>query len=516
MTKPRPNGTPRPPDAPLETAFFDTAPDADAHAVEKAWQTVLRALRRVWRLVAYALLAALVALWVVAGPRPATHADTPELVAAARAQGRLLAQELATPAPGPLRGAVGTFSITPVPPNHVRLAGYPQSIRKSVGIDGDLMGFAWVVRAGNGPACAVMGADLLMVTPALADTVATEVLALADIPRERVVFTASHTHSAVGSYGQTLAESLILGASETGLNTLAWKWAPTAWGVARDTRSAALHVSQQHQPLLITNRLVPNGPVDDTVDVIQLDVQAEEPAVMVFFGAHPTSEARRDWMSADYPGPMRDEVRSHVGAFVSFAAGATGSMGVRSPLGERTPLNVGRVLATTVMRGVEPRNRTQDVIQHEARVACGRAALPLPPLRVGTGGGWALTTLVSELILDSPGPFHISALLVGQWLLVSMPGELSGEVTPALRAAARARGYALTIASFSGEYAGYLLPAERFGLGVETVTQFAGIGAAAPAVAFVEGLLEALPQGPLPADVTLESAWPGRPAPRKP
>ena len=495
------------PGAPLEEAFFDTSPEADTKAVRGSLWTLWQHLRVAVpiALAAGSLFAAIV--WVWAGPRSASRADAPALVAAARKQGAALGRELGAAAPGPLRAAVGHHSITPDPPNHVRLGGYG-GVRKSVGLDGDLRAFSFLVQAGVGPPCAVLGADILMVTPELAAEVSAEVLALASIPRDRMIFTASHTHSSVGNYGRTMAETLTLGASEPGVYFLSWRWAPAVWGAAEWMRPATLRVAQPVAPLLIRNRADPSGTVDPVVDVLQLDVDGLEPAVLVLFGAHPTSETRRDWMSADYPGFMRQEVSSHVGAYVAFAGGALGSMSVQSPTGQRTPSAIGKMLATPVMAAVRPRPRSQDVPSAQARVACGRAPLPLPQLRVPVHGNLALTPAASNRLLDGPPVFHVSALLAGPLVLLSFPGELSGEVTPALRARARARGYDLAVASFSGEYAGYLLPAERYGRGPEAHLQFAGVGAAAPAVAFAEGLLDALPRGPLPPDARTDRVWP--------
>ncbi|MEW5853054.1 MAG: hypothetical protein AB2A00_30000 [Myxococcota bacterium] len=493
---------------PLEEAFFETAPETDQGALVGAPQAVWRAVRRAIPVVLVVLAVLAVALVLYAGPVPATHADTPVLVDAARARGAELGRDLGIPSPGPLYAAVGTYPVTPDPPNYVRLAGYGPAVRKSLGLDGEVTSFAWLMRAGAGPTCAIMGADLLLVTPDLAESVATEVNALARIPREHILFTASHSHSSLGGYGRTPAEGWLLGAAETVLEFLSMRWAPTAWGASRELRPAVIRAGQPQAPSLIYNRLDKQGTEDATLDVLQLDVNGNEPALLVFYGAHPTSESRRDWLSPDYPGFLRKTVSEHVGAFVSFGAGPMGSMGVHSPTGERTPGVVGKLLATPVMGAFRPRSINEPVSPSEARVACGRAELPLPPLRVPVVGSWALTERASELLLTPPPAFHVSALVVGPALVVSVPGELSGEVTLPLRERARKKGYSLVVASFSGEYAGYLLPAERYGKGVEGPLQLAGVGAAAPTVAFIEGLVDALPQGPVPADAPVEKVWP--------
>jgi hypothetical protein len=503
---PPPAGPPAP-ETPLESAFFDTAPESDQAAVLRTPQLIRLGLRRGLPVALASVAAVLLAFMAWAGPWPASRADTPARVEAARHAGMLLGQDLGQPPPGPLRAAVGVHPVSPNPPNYVRLAGYT-TMRRSLGVDGELLGYAVVLAAGVGPSCAIMGADLLVVTPDLAGQVATEVNAVAGIPEERILFTATHTHSAVGGYGRTLAEGYVLGAHEYAVESLGMRWSPAAWGVARDLRPATVRVAQARAPSLIFNRLDPQGVADSTVDVIQVDVEAEEPALLVLFGAHPTSEPRMDWMSPDYPGVMRTTVSEHVGAFVMFAAGAMGSMGVRNPMGPRNPLSIGRLLASPVMGSFRPRPRAQKVRAPVARVSCARQPLPLPPLRIPLAGSWALTERASRVLLGDPVPPYVSGLVAGPALVLSMPGELSGEVTLPLRERARHKGYSLAIASFSGPYAGYLLPARRFGQGVEGPLQLAGVGAADPAVAFIEGVLDALPQGPLPPAAPADRVWP--------
>jgi len=492
----------------LEQAFFDTAPEQDQRAVVGRTLALKRLFRRMAPIMGLGGAGVLLVVFAYAGPWPATRADVPAFVDAARASGAALGRELGGAAPGPLRGSAGVFDMTPNPPYFIRLAGYPSQLRRSNVSEGKLLAWSWVVQAGSGPACAVMGADILMLTPALAHAVATEVDAMAHIPRDRVLFTASHTHSSVGGYGRTLAESYVLGANEESIDQISMRWAPTAWSAAENVRPAVIRAGQAHAAQLIHNRTEPGAPADPTVDVLQLDVDGEEPALLVLFGAHPTSQSHMETMSPDYPGPMRRIVSEHVGAFVSFAAGAVGSMGVKTVIGERTPETVGALLATPVMNAMRPRSRREEVKSMDARVACGRAHLPLPVPRVPVVGTLALTERASARLLEPPHAMTVSALVAGPVLLVSLPGELSGELSGALRTLARGKGYALALASFSGEYAGYLLPAERFGKGPERSTQLSGIGAGAPAVAFIEGLIGSLPQGPLPPETELEHVWP--------
>jgi hypothetical protein len=94
----------------------------------------------------------------------------------------------------------------------------------------------------------------------------------------------------------------------------------------------------------------------------------------------------------------------------------------------------------------------------EAEVLSVAAAFDLPPLQWRPlSPRWrASNVLTSALGLPSRG--WISMVRVGSALFVSVPGDLSGEISADWKRRAAASGYDLWCSSFSGEYAGYISP----------------------------------------------------------
>ena len=105
--------------------------------------------------------------------------------------------------------------------------------------------------------------------------------------------------------------------------------------------------------------------------------------------------------------------------------------------------------------------------------------------------GWALRPWLSRALVPSRLP--VDLLRIGPAVVAVLPGELSGEVTLQLRRRFRDAGLQLIIASHNGVYAGYFMPATRYGQpGPERALEFYGPDAAAILVAFLDGVREGL------------------------
>jgi hypothetical protein len=107
------------------------------------------------------------------------------------------------------------------------------------------------------------------------------------------------------------------------------------------------------------------------------------------------------------------------------------------------------------------------VYRREARVATLRFPLVLPRPQLRLGAWLALSPLLPSLLLPREPALHLAA--VNDFVLVGVPGELSGEESLPWRAAGRRRGVDIVPTSLNGEYIGYIVPDARYGTaGYET------------------------------------------------
>jgi hypothetical protein len=124
-------------------------------------------------------------------------------------------------------------------------------------------------------------------------------------------------------------------------------------------------------------------------------------------------------------------------------------------------------------------------------MAHARREVNMPAPRVPVAGGWALRPWLSRGLV--PERLPVELLRVGPVLIAVLPGELSAETTAPLRRRFLDAGQRLIIASHNGVYAGYFMPAARYGqAGPERALELYGPGAAAVLIAFLDGVREGL------------------------
>ena len=186
--------------------------------------------------------------------------------------------------------------------------------------------------------------------------------------REDIYFTSTHTHSGPGGYSRPWVYQLVLGRfDENILNRLAGTIADVIRQSRSNMKPARLTVSEyvpespQHQAA--RNRLT-GGPGYNAMPVVaMLDEKGSVIACLLSFSAHPTV-LRQDnrKISGDYPGYVQRQMEAKLNCVALFAAGAVGSMGVKSEL----PGPADRI------------RETGDKILDFAYVACGNRSVSLP------------------------------------------------------------------------------------------------------------------------------------------
>jgi hypothetical protein len=246
---------------------------------------------------------------------------------------------------------------------------------------------------------AVVSLDLLGLSPALVEAVRQEAAAQAGLDAARVMFTATHTHSA--------PLTLDCCPNDQPTRNRAWEAAMTrtvgaviAQAAAR-LEPAALAVGRAAVQLGVNRRVSilsrtrmepnPHGPVIPWVDVLRVNRRDGTPlAVLYSHAAHPVTVHESDALfSADFPGAAARALRQGLGEQVVplFMQGCAGDINVRTLAGGVEACEaIGAELAAAVIAAVT-------------------AAQPLSPgsLRAGLR--------VIDLPLDTPPPSVAATLL---------------------------------------------------------------------------------------------------------
>lgn len=404
----------------------------------------------------FVVASVVLAAWVaVVGPWPIPRGEPPfaetaagrEGVARARAAARAVQDEVARSAVQGIEAGFGKREI--VPPAGTTLAGYGRRARAVAheGIHDPCAARAIALRGrGNGEVALVLGADLLFVNALLRERVLERLAADPGIPRERVFFTATHTHSGPGNYAGTLAEGFAIGfAREDAVAAIASALAGAARDAVRSLAPLEVRVARGRAPALVKNRFFRPGEPGAAVANAALDVVAFErggaiAGMLVAFGAHATVVGPEPpLLSADYPAGLYRRLERE-GAVVLFAASAVGSQAPdAAPFAGRADA-FGRALAGEV-----------EALLPRAAPAAGfglrTVEVPLPDAAVRLAPDYRLSPLLARTQLRDAAP--LSILRLGDHIFAGFPAEISGEVAAPL---------ALAALSFSGDYHGYVLP----------------------------------------------------------
>ena len=415
-------------------------------------------------------LGSLMAFVGVVGPWPLD--STPEAGPAAKAlsivaaEGRALRSEHAAASAKPfLAGwAFEPFAM----PEGVPLAGYGarRGAASTGTLPGEVLGARVVaMRCGEGPLVVVVCADLLLVNQPLADAVREELRKIYPDVVPVVMFTATHTHSGPGGFGEMALEEMIAGRFDplafTGLRRA------MVGGVksAIDSLSPAEYAwIDSDAAEYLRNRTVKGGEVDGTLEALVIRrsggvAATPQTAVLALFGAHATCLSDDNLLlSADYPGAMVRalEADSRID-FAAFAGNCPGSQTTQAEGNGRQRLEfVGEGLAERVLTDFDDLE-----FRSKARLSTREFELPTPDLQVRVGASWRLSPVATGLIHQPRAT--LTVLRIDDRLWAGVPFEVSGMLSKPLRERAARSGLdGLTLSNFSGDYLGYLIPDELY------------------------------------------------------
>lgn len=400
------------------------------------------------------------------GPWPAYDGDYRRSEYARETFARLEALDLETTG-GALMAAAAWADVTP--PLGEPLAGY--GARRPKANDGAMDDLkARAVSISNGDKCVtIVGADILLVLPALRRAV----LARVDAARDEIYFTATHTHSGPGGYAPRWLDQFTMGAYDRViLDRLAGALADVITRSRAALQPARIDLTVANCPAVaVTSRVDKTSPADRTISCIALrTLDGEYIGGLVTLAAHATCLGRRNRKaSGDYPGVVQRGLEKTFGGTWLFAAGAVGSM---KPLAttSRGPRRVEEIganvlgQAAALIRGKGGQGVSTFLSDRgSGRVTLATAVLEvdLPPTQFRISRSWRLSALLTSLLHDRKT--YIQALRINTMVLLAQPADYSGELNRRLLQGSSGR-LEPVITSFNGDYIGYLIPRDRYRL----------------------------------------------------
>lgn len=317
---------------------------------------------------------------------------------------------------------------------------------------------AFVFKAG-GKKVAYISADLLIIPPNVAAMFDT-LMQQQGYSRDNIFFTATHTHSSIGAWYNTVVGRIFTGKYDERVPP----------HIANCIKQAIINAEQNVGPAeigfgsfpttkLVFNRLVgDSGTVDSMLRVVKIKKLSGATAAIISFSAHATvyHESMMQ-LSGDWPAVlMRQLEDSGIVNFASFSAGAVGSHGPyefsKEQLKEVEYMagGVGKIVASGNAL-IPTRVFTTDSFLFGMQ----RMQLFLREPNLRLSNSVALRAWLFNKLFGNE-PVYVLQMRLGNLLFIGTPCDFSGELTGQLDSAAKAANTQLTVTGFNGSYIGYV------------------------------------------------------------
>jgi hypothetical protein len=364
---------------------------------------------------------------------------------------------LARIAPFPVRTdtqlAAGA-SVVSITPNHpTATAGYGKRRGAPFTHILDSVYVRTLVLSNGGRPVAIVAADLLIIPPAVRIQLESR-LPEAGYTIDNVFLGATHSHNSVGHWAPGIAARMYGAYQDSVVRFLTDRILESVRLASRDLQPARAHYLAVRAPEAVSNRLNPGGVVDSLMHAIQLVRSDKKRFLLTTFAAHATCHPPETLaLSRDYPGLLVDELERSGFDHVQFLAGAAGSQATRVPDDAASCSEwTARTLALAFRRdSAQFETLVQPVVQLQ------RVAIDMPPAQARISQNWRLRPWVFHALMgESPG--ELTALRIGNVLMVGTPCDFSAELMEPLYRHARAKQVRLLVTSFNGGYMGYITP----------------------------------------------------------
>lgn len=366
--------------------------------------------------------------------------------------------------PGPRVGAgpfqAGWARVEIEVPAGAPLAGYGERGGAAhLGVRDPVYARALAIGAGD-VRVVVLASDLLLLDAETAQEIRDALAPL--LPREALLFSASHTHSGPGAYAEGLIWELVFGDyAEESRRAVVRAHVAAVEQALLEQGPAQIGVSEIQGPAaLIANRVERGGPVDAVLYVLSVERDDGRRAAWWSYGCHAvTLPASNLLLSADYPGQIAAHFEGQRLELLAFSAGGVGSSNpAREQEDSRWLLEP---LTRLLERGL---GQARARAKHEGRVAVLSRTVPLPPVNYRVGEGLRLFSPLVQALTRLPKVLELRAVAIDQAVILQLPAELSGNLSRGARASARRAGLKLAITPFNGSYVGYVVPRRVYDL----------------------------------------------------
>jgi hypothetical protein len=359
----------------------------------------------------------------------------------------------------------GFSKVEITPPLGVPLAGYAHALERRARSVRDPLFVRAVALEDEGRLAVLLVFDLLMVNEALYQRLCD---ALADT-RAFLMVHATHTHSSVGGFQKGLLGKSFCGRfSEDMLQNLVWAGEKAVRLALGDLHGCEVMFQSTILPALNGNRRDPNGPKDEEISVIRFH-REDRSLVLVRYSAHPVIVAERDHhaISADFPGEVCKLLEKDF-AFAVFLQGALGGVDVLFPKDPQMTCEKNlELMAAPIANSARTMARTGRFVRPRMFAGLVEWDLEEPcpsPFPEDTLTHKVLKNVLKNLVPSDVRKARVSAISIGDCVLVGTPADLGVRVSLAIADSAKKMGFMPVVLSQCNGYIGYVHLPEDYAL----------------------------------------------------
>jgi hypothetical protein len=350
----------------------------------------------------------------------------------------------------------GWSKVNSTPTNPVNLVGYKPRGKYEFVQDSSYI--RTIVISNGQSQVAFLNYELMIVHPFLYHKIQDRINQ-ENLPFDQVYFTATHTHSGIGGYMPGLLGKIAFGGFDKAVvKMLEEKTVQALYKALEEKDTVNIFFQKTSTDTLIANRLIENDPVDPYVRQLIFEKKTGPKATLLTYSAHSTILSSKFMgLSGDYPNYLSEIMEDREFELALFAAGTVGS---HKPMaGGKDPAHV-----------VNYAHSVYEHIQHKEGnfkppqgYQMGNADFPLALRKAHYKIGKNIRLrpwLFNNLFGDTNA--HFDLVLIGNTLMISSSGEISGVFMEAWEKYASDRGLNLIITCFNGGYIGYITPDEYY------------------------------------------------------
>jgi neutral ceramidase len=416
-------------------------------------------LKKILRYLLIGILAiiGLLVLLIVFSIAPVDRTPVQELPAYARMKEELKRMDTVTVIPGTKGFAVGFSKVNLTPAYPTALAVYGSRRGKVYTAVHDSIYVRTLVVDNGTRKAAIVSADLQIIPPEVTMLLETK-LATIGFNLNNTYLGATHTHSSIGNWGKGVAGFLSGSYKDSIVNFIADQIVLSVKEASLNTKPSQIKAGVIPIPDAVENRMIEGGPEDPLLRVIEIHRSDSSKLLFMSYTAHATCLFSKDLeLSRDYPGKLVDAMESKGYTFAMFMAGAVASHKCSAPVAGESCIDwMTEKIATTVLT-----ERKQLKTAPDSTLWMVRVPLALSDPQIKITPDWKIRAWLFQLTFGEY-PVCLTALRLGDIILLGTPCDFSGEFDPTLDAYSSNHGLQTMVTSFNGGYIGYVTPVGRY------------------------------------------------------